>query len=150
MAAAVFFSNGVEPTEWWAKGSGADMQLGPAALPMMPHREDMVFINGLFNQSAFVSTSPHLGRMNVLSGAPVSLDPNEIRVGTTMDQIIASQIGGRTAIPSLVLGIERIRSALGAHRADQAFRFSRRAQRRAEIHQRLIEVEDVAVGQHRA
>jgi hypothetical protein len=102
----VFFSNGVEPTEWWAKGSGAGMQLGPAALPMMPHREDMVFIQGLFNQSAFVSTSPHLGRMNLLSGAPVSLDPNEIRVGTSMDQVIASQIGARTAIPSLVLGIE--------------------------------------------
>ena len=102
----VFFSNGVEPTHWWAKGSGADMEFGPAALPMMPHREDMVFIQGLFNQTAFVSTSPHLGRMNVLSGAPVSLDPNEIRVGTSMDQVLASQIGGRTAIPSLVLGIE--------------------------------------------
>jgi hypothetical protein len=102
----VFFSNGVEPIHWWAKGSGADMQLGPAALPMMPHREDMVFIQGLYNQTAAASTSPHLGRMNVLSGAPVSLDPGEIRVGTSMDQVIASQIGGRTAIPSLVLGIE--------------------------------------------
>ena len=82
------------------------MELGPGLLPMMPHREDMVFIQGLFNQTAAVSTSPHLGRMNVLSGAPVSLDPNEIRVGTSMDQILASQIGSRTAIPSLVLGIE--------------------------------------------
>jgi hypothetical protein len=102
----VFFSNGVEPIHWWAKGSGASMELGPAAVPMMPHREDMVFIQGLYNQSAFASTSPHLGRMNVLSGAPVSLDPNEIRVGTSMDQVIASQIGSRTSIPSLVLGIE--------------------------------------------
>src|SRR3954470_16070252 len=102
----VFFSNGVEPIHWWAKGSGATMELGPAAAPMMAHREDMVFIQGLFNQSAFVSTSPHLGRMNVLSGAPVSLDPNEIRVGTSMDQVLASQVGGRTSIPSLVLGIE--------------------------------------------
>jgi hypothetical protein len=102
----VFFSNGVEPIHWWAKGSGAEMQLGPAALPMMPHREDMVFIDGLYNQSAMVSTSPHLGRMNLLSGASVSLDPNEIRVGTSMDQVLASQIGARTAIPSLVLGIE--------------------------------------------
>ena len=102
----VFFSNGVEPAHWWAKGSGAAMELGPAALPMLPHREDMVFIQGLFNKTAFTSTSPHLGRMNVLSGATVSLDPNEIRVGTSMDQIISSQIGGRTAIPNLVLGIE--------------------------------------------
>jgi hypothetical protein len=102
----VYFSNGVEPAHWWAKGSGATMELGPAAAPMMAHREDMVFIQGLFNQTAFVSTSPHLGRMNVLSGAPVSLDPNEIRVGTSMDQVIASQIGAHTSIPSLVLGIE--------------------------------------------
>jgi len=102
----VFFSNGVEPAHWWAKGAGAGMELGPGLLPMMPHREDMVFVQGLFNQSAAASSSPHLGRMNVLSGAPVSLNPSEIRVGTSMDQVIASQIGSRTAIPSLVLGIE--------------------------------------------
>jgi hypothetical protein len=102
----VYFSNGVEPIHWWAKGQGATMELGPGLLPMMPHRQDMVFLQGLFNQTAAVSTSPHLGRMNVLSGAPVSLDPNEIRVGTSMDQVIAARIGGQTAIPSLVLGIE--------------------------------------------
>jgi hypothetical protein len=102
----VFFSNGVEPIHWWAKGSGADMQIGPGLQPMMQHREDMLFIQGLYNQTAAVSTSPHLGRMNVLSGATVSLDPKDIRVGTSMDQVIASQIGSRTAIPSLVLGIE--------------------------------------------
>src|SRR5688572_18272617 len=102
----VFFSNGVEPAHWWAKGAGANMEIGPGLLPMMPHREDMVFIQGLFNQTAHVSTSPHLGRMNVLSGATVSLDPKEIRVGTSMDQVLASQIGTQTAIPSLVLGIE--------------------------------------------
>jgi uncharacterized protein DUF1552 len=102
----VFFSNGVEPIHWWAKGAGATMEIGPALSPMMPHREDMVFIQGLFNQTAHTSTSPHLGRMNLLSGATVSLDPKEIRVGTSMDQVLASQIGGHTAIPSLVLGIE--------------------------------------------
>jgi hypothetical protein len=102
----VFFSNGVEPIHWWAKGGGAGMEIGPGLAPMMPHREDMLFIRGLFNQSAFASTSPHLGRMNVLSGATVSLDPKEIRVGTSMDQVIAAEIGSRTAIPSLVLGVE--------------------------------------------
>jgi uncharacterized protein DUF1552 len=102
----LFFSNGVEPIHWWAKGSGGAMEIGPALAPMRPHREDMLFVQGLFNQSAFVSSSPHLGRMNVLSGAPVSLDPKVIRLGTSMDQIIASRIGSRTAIPSLVLGIE--------------------------------------------
>src|SRR5688572_4698269 len=102
----VYFSNGVEPIHWWAKGSGAAMEMGPALQAMMPHREDMVFIRGLYNQTALASSSPHLGRMNLLSGASVSLDPADIRVGTSMDQVLASHIGSRTAVPSLVLGIE--------------------------------------------
>lgn len=102
----VYFSNGVEPIHWFAKGAGAEMQLGPGLAPMMPHREDMVFVNGLYNQTAAASSSPHLGRMNLLSGAQVSLDPSVIRVGTSMDQVLSTEIGGRTSIPSLVLGIE--------------------------------------------
>ena len=102
----IYFSNGVEPAHWWAKGSGATMEFGPGAQPLSTHGQDLVFIRGLYHQSAFVSTSPHLGRMNLLSGAPVSLDPNDIRVGTSMDQVLSRQIGGQTAVPSLVMGIE--------------------------------------------
>src|SRR5215211_8590493 len=51
----VFFSNGVEPIHWWAKGSGASMELGPVLAPMMPHREDFTFIRGLYNQAAVAS-----------------------------------------------------------------------------------------------
>jgi hypothetical protein len=102
----VFFSNGVEPAHWWAKGGGVTMELGPGLQPMLPHREDMIFLRGLFNKTAFVSTSPHLGRMNLLSGTPVSLDPNVIRAGTSMDQVLANAIGDQTPIPSLVLGVE--------------------------------------------
>jgi len=105
--ACVYFSNGVEPIHWWAKGQGAQMELGPAALPLKPYREDFNFLRGLFNHQAFISTSPHLGRMpNMLSAAKVSLDPADIRVGTTFDQVLSREIGGQTAIPSLALGIE--------------------------------------------
>ncbi|HUQ90497.1 MAG TPA: DUF1552 domain-containing protein [Bryobacteraceae bacterium] len=104
--ACIYFSNGVEPAHWWAKGRGSSLVFGPAAQPLAPFREDLVFVRGLYNQTALTSTSPHLGRMNMLSGVPVSLDPSDIRVGTTMDQVLARQIGGKTAVPSLVLGIE--------------------------------------------
>ena len=105
--ATLYFSNGVEPIHWWAKGNGSSMEIGPGLVPMMPYREDFTFLRGLYNQQAVASTSPHLGRMpNLLSGATVSLDPNDIRVGTTFDQVLAKQIGGRTSVPSLVLGIE--------------------------------------------
>ena len=105
--ACLFFSNGVEPVHWWAKGSGAEMELGPGLSPMMPFREDIVFLRGLFNEQAVRHDSAHLGRApNLLSGAWVSTDQNEIRVGMTMDQILSQRIGGRTTVPSLVLGIE--------------------------------------------
>src|SRR5205085_12551867 len=83
----VYFSNGVEPQHWWGKGEGAEMELGPVLQPMLPHREDIVVMDGRYHQTAFQSRSPHLGRMNVLSGAPVSMDPKVISVGTSMDQI---------------------------------------------------------------
>lgn len=104
--AHIYFSNGVEPIHWWAKGGGAGMEFGPAAQPLAPIREDVIFLRGLYHQRAFTSTSPHLGRMNLLSGATVSLDPKDIRVGTSFDQVLAQRIGGRTTVPSLALGIE--------------------------------------------
>ncbi|MBI1763911.1 MAG: DUF1552 domain-containing protein [Acidobacteria bacterium] len=104
--AHLYFSNGVEPIHWWAKGTGGALEFGQAAKPLAPICNDIVFLRGLYHQKAFVSTSPHLGRMNLLSGAPVSLDPKEIRVGTSFDQILAQRIGHQTAVPSMALGIE--------------------------------------------
>src|SRR5688500_14573443 len=34
--ACLYFSNGVEPIHWWAKGSGASMEIGPGLEPMKP------------------------------------------------------------------------------------------------------------------
>lgn len=103
----IFFSNGVEPAHWWAKGAGSAMEIGPGLAPMQPFREEMVFVRGLYNQQAAAHHSAHLGRSpNLLSGAWVSTDQNEIRVGKTMDQVLAERIGGQTHVPSLVLGIE--------------------------------------------
>ncbi len=83
------------------------MELGESLAPLRPFTDEIVFLRGLFNEQAVRHTSAHLGRMpNLLSGAWVSTDQNEIRVGKSMDQLLAERIGSRTAIPSLVLGVE--------------------------------------------
>jgi hypothetical protein len=103
----VYFSNGVETADWWAKGSGASMEFGRAAAPLKPIADDIVFVKGLYNHQAFVATSPHQGKMaNMLSGGTVSMDPNDIRAATTMDQVMAREIGKQTTVRSLALGIE--------------------------------------------
>ena len=105
--ACLYFSNGVEPAHWWARGRGKTMELGPGLSPMIPFRDDLVFLKGLFNEQAVRHKSAHLGRIpNLLSGAWVSTEQDEIRAGRTMDQLLSQRIGQRTAVPSLVLGIE--------------------------------------------
>jgi hypothetical protein len=105
--ACIYWSNGIDPQQWWAKGAGATMEFGPSAAPLAAIRQDLVWVHGLYNHQAFVNPSPHMGRMaNMLSGAPVSPDPSVIKVGVTFDQVLARQIGAHTAIPSLALGIE--------------------------------------------
>ena len=103
----IYFSNGVDPKNWWTKGAGDAMELGPAGAPLQPVKKDLLFLKGLYNHQAFTHTSPHMGRMaNMLSGARISSDPADIRCGTTMDQVLAKQIGSTTPVPSLALGIE--------------------------------------------
>jgi len=105
--ATIYWSNGIKPAHWWAKGSGSAMEFGQSAAPLKDHAEDIVFVKGLFNEQAFKNPSPHQGRnANLLSGAWVSSDPSVIRVGTSMDQVLSRELGSRTAVPSMALGIE--------------------------------------------
>src|SRR5690606_22828642 len=48
----VYFSNGVEPEHWWARGAGAAMEMGPALHPLKAHSQDLVFVRGLYNEAA--------------------------------------------------------------------------------------------------
>lgn len=103
----LFFSNGVEPAHWWAKKSGARLDLGPCLAPLSKKSQDIIFLKGLFNEKAASHPSPHMGRMaNLLSGGWVSEEQSEIRVAKSMDQVLAEQIGSATDLPSLVLGVE--------------------------------------------
>src|SRR5579883_430493 len=50
--AAMFMGCGVNPNEWWAKGSGASMELGRCLEPLAPLRPKLNVIKGLFNKHA--------------------------------------------------------------------------------------------------
>ena len=43
---------GVNPTHWWAKGAGAEMELGRCLEPLEPLKAKINVINGLFNKHA--------------------------------------------------------------------------------------------------
>jgi hypothetical protein len=104
--AALFMGNGINSQHWWAKGSGADMELGKSLEPMAPLKAKMNFITGLFNKHA-TGVGIHPGQTgNILSGA--SLQRGAVLKGDiSMDQVLANQLGQETVQPSMVLGCEQ-------------------------------------------
>ena len=98
--------NGVNPTEWWARGSGADIELGRSLAPMEPLKGKFNYIKGLFNKAA-TGVGIHPGMTgNLLSGAPLTKGA-ELHGGVSLDQVLASHIGDQTVQPSMVLGCEQ-------------------------------------------
>jgi hypothetical protein len=103
--ACLFSGNGFHSKEWWAKGSGKNMELGQVLQPLADFREKMLFIRGLYNEEALKGNIHSSQTGNLLSGAPLA-SGGEIRSGTSIDQVIAQQYGTQTKVPSLVLATE--------------------------------------------
>src|SRR6187200_3179014 len=47
--AALFMGNGINSKHWWARGAGAEMELGRTLEPLAPLRKKLNVIDGLFN-----------------------------------------------------------------------------------------------------
>ena len=104
--AILFAGCGFHRHEWWAKGTGADMELGKVLQPLNDFRDRLVFIQGLYNAEALKGNIHSSQTGNLLSGAPLS-SGGIIRSGTSVDQVVAQRIGHQTKLPSLVLGCEK-------------------------------------------
>ena len=104
--AAVFQGNGINSKHWWAKGAGADMELGRTLEPLAPLRQKLNVISGLQNKPS-VGVGIHPGMTgNILSGMPL-MKGAVLRGGISLDQVLANRIGQETMQPSLVLGCEQ-------------------------------------------
>ena len=67
--AALFMACGINGKHFWAKGAGADMQLGKSLEPLAPIKTKVNVVNGLFNKNA-TGVGIHPGMTgNLLSGA---------------------------------------------------------------------------------
>ena len=104
--AVLFSGNGFHSQQWWAKGEGANMELGEVLAPLRDYRQKMLFIRGLYNAEALKGNIHSSQTGNLLSGAPLA-SGGEIRSGTSFDQLIAQHYGRQTKVPSLVLGCEK-------------------------------------------
>ena len=104
--AALFMANGVHQRHWWAKGDGANMELGKCLHSLEPLKHKLNYLHGLFNKNS-TGVGIHPGQTgNILSGA--SLQKGAIlKGGVTMDQVLAQRFEDETLQSSIVLGCEQ-------------------------------------------
>ena len=103
--AFLFFGDGIHPPEWWAKGNGSKMELGPAFASLNDVKSKLNVVNGLCHPSDVVGGHAK-GAAGILTGVHPK-GGREIHAATSMDQILAKRLGDQTALPSLVLACER-------------------------------------------
>jgi hypothetical protein len=102
--ACLFIGDGISPPQWWAKGNGGEMELGPSLESLTPFKEKINVINGLFNREGDGGHARCTG--NILSGANLHRG-SIIKGGVSMDQKLAALYADDTLVPSLVLGCEQ-------------------------------------------
>src|SRR5580698_4998059 len=104
--ACLFSGNGFHSKEWWARGEGRQMELGKVLEPLMPFREKLTFLRGLYDAEALIGGIHSCQTGNLLTGAHLA-SGGEVRSGTSMDQMLANAVREQTKVPSLVLGCEQ-------------------------------------------
>ncbi|MDF1813172.1 MAG: DUF1552 domain-containing protein [Verrucomicrobiales bacterium] len=104
--AALFMGNGVNPHHWGASNTENGLQLMKTLSPLEPVKDHLLVMKGLWNPTTIQGPGGHYPKMNVLSGLTVKQTTTDVQVGTTMDQVMARQLGHSTPMSSIVLGTE--------------------------------------------
>jgi hypothetical protein len=109
----VYIPHGVIMNEWTPKTTGADFELPQILSPLAPFRDSLTVVSNL--QRAEVNSNHAVSAACWLTGIqPKRTDGPDFSVGTSIDQLVAKQIGQDTTFPSMELATEDFTGLLGA------------------------------------
>jgi Protein of unknown function (DUF1552) len=107
----MYVPHGAVMDKWTPAAEGAGFEFTPILKPLEPFRNQLLVFTGLANKAAesqgdgggdHARSAP-----SYLSGVhPLRTEGEDVRAGTTIDQIAAQQLGQDTPLPSLELGTE--------------------------------------------
>ena len=115
-AAFLFVPNGVHVEHWTPQTTDYDFGLPPILQPLAEFQEDLLVLSGLTHDKGRANgdgPGDHARAASVfLTGTqPFKTEGANIRVGVSVDQVAARQIGRLTRFPSIELGCEGTRSS---------------------------------------
>jgi uncharacterized protein DUF1552 len=102
--------HGPQMDRWTPAGAGADFTLSPILAPLEPHKKYVTSFGNLQN-NAMVGGVHSLAPATWLSGTKPDRGSRGASMSTTLDQIVAKQIGQNTTLPSLEIAAETTQQA---------------------------------------
>jgi hypothetical protein len=109
--ACLFMPNGVRPDHWTPSGDGEDYAITPHLKALAPFKDDFLLLENLWHEKT-TGRNGHWAKVPAwLAGGYVErstgMDLNT--GGVSLDQVAAEQLGTKTPLPSLELGIDEPR-----------------------------------------
>jgi hypothetical protein len=109
---AVFVPMGERPSHWTPAATGANFEFSPILKPIESFRD---YVNVVSNLDRPLQGTHAVSTGTYLTGsAPKRTEAEDFVAGTSLDQIIAGQIGRDTVFPSLEIGTEDFTGYVGA------------------------------------
>ena len=108
----VYVPNGIIMAGWTPATEGAGFEFTPTLKPLEAHRKQLLVLSGLDNTGASSRTGGSGAHAKPAGAFMTGIEPlrttssASLQLGTSLDQILAQQIGQETPLPSLELGLE--------------------------------------------
>src|SRR5262245_19046853 len=102
----VYIPHGVIMDDWTPKADGAGFEFTPILKPLEPFRPSLTIVSNL--AAPLQNNGSHAAAAGswITGVGPKRTDGPDFRAGTTIDQIVAKQIGQDTTFPSLEVATE--------------------------------------------
>ena len=113
---AIYVPHGATLDQWVPRSAGTGFEFTPILKPLEPFRDSLVVVSNLDGPLEPAGGGGHaISPSSYLSGVrPKVSQGTDLYNGITLDQVIATQIGQETSLPSLELAIEDASRFVGA------------------------------------
>ena len=106
-----FTPHGAHMQAFWPEKTGSDYVLSETLQPLKAIKDDLLVLNGLNNEPAYVVNASHPPAIGGLLTCTKVKGERRIYAGISMDQLAAQRIGSATRLPSLAVG--QVRAGTG-------------------------------------
>src|SRR5580692_1288955 len=112
---AVYFPNGAIMQQFTPKTFGPDFEFTPILKPFEPYRDNLVVVTNLTRSHPGSQVGDHaVSAAGFLTGVwPKRTEAEDVLANTTVDQVVARQVGQQTPLPSLELATEDFSGYVG-------------------------------------